>query len=134
MKSKKKDESVVLTESDIAEMKSLGLSEEEIIGIQYANDFCDIVDMLPDDTEAFSKKIEDVFPDNAQGIFDKIGDIAQNDPEFLQQLVAMSEVLSSVTEVAAPSVEKVTLSDIDADKIQERQDKINDILSGINEE
>lgn len=93
------------------EIKTLGLSQEEVDALDIANYLCDTADMLPEEPEEMEKYIEKNIPDDFEAGMKKLFEMAENDPENTQKILALYEVANSVKEVP-PVVEKLSVDEV----------------------
>jgi DNA repair ATPase RecN len=80
------------------ELEKLNLTKEELDILEYASAYSQTVDMIPEDLDAFSNKIEETFGsgDDPMASIQKLTDLCETDPEFVNQMIAMQEVFSAV--------------------------------------
>ena len=80
------------------ELKKLNLTKEELDILEYASAYSQTVEMIPEDMEEFSNKIEENFGSGDDPIesIQKLTDLCDTDPEFVNQMIAMQEVFSAV--------------------------------------
>lgn len=80
------------------ELKQLNLTKEELDILEYASAYSQTVDMIPDDIDAFTEKIEENFGngDDPMESIQKLTDLCDTDPEFVNQMIALQEVFSAV--------------------------------------
>ena len=88
-----------------------------------------MIDILPDNAEAFvSKLIKDIPADEAAG-HKKLVEIARKNPEYLEQLMAFYFVINNKTlKGTAPTIQKVDTAEMTEAKYQ---DSIDDILNAL---
>ena len=88
----------MFNDEQIKELKEDGLTDEqiEILGDAFA--LKETVDMLPDDIEAFVRKYESRVPGDAANGMRATFELAQTDPEFFQQIVALNVALADDSE------------------------------------
>lgn len=112
----------LISDSDIAKMRELGLTDEELEVLQNANVVAETVDMIPDgnDLDKLAQKIRKIFA--GKNVGKEINDffaLAQKDPQLFNQIVLLYEVLDMHQELPSASTQKVSLADIDAEKDKE---------------
>lgn len=80
------------------ELKELNFTPEELETLEGASAYSETVDMLPDDPDAFIKKIEETFSDddNEDTTLQKLTDLCKTDPDFVNQMIALQEVYGAV--------------------------------------
>lgn len=113
------------------ELKKLNLTPEELANLEAADAFCDTAELLPDDEkgmDAFFDKIEKTFPNDFQGAFEKLGEVAQKDPAFFRQLLALNSILNDVEEVPPARVEKINPNLVKKAQADEKLKAILDAL------
>lgn len=99
------------------EIKALKLTPEEMSILQAGVAAADTVDKLPDsekEQEKLFAKIEKIIPntpDMKKG-FEQLIEIANKDPEFIEQILTLYNVVNSVEEFPPAATEKVSLEDI----------------------
>ena len=127
-KIKKVEKPALLTAEEIAKAK---ITPEELAILEAADAFCDVVDLLPSDEkgmDAFFDKMDKTFPNDFEGAFNKLGEVAQKDPNFYVQLLALTTILNDVVEEEPAKVEKVKTNIIKKAKSNE---KIQNILAAL---
>lgn len=79
------------------ELKQLNFTPEELEILETASAYSQTTQMLPDDEDALLKKIDETFSEDAPSddTMQKIVDLCSTDPEFINQLIAVQEVLSA---------------------------------------
>ena len=112
----------LISDSDIAKMRELGLTDEEFEVLQNANMIAETVAMIPDGKELdkLAQKIRKIFAGKDVG--KEINDffsLAQKDPELFLQMATFYEVLDMHQTSPAGTTQKITLADIDAEKDKE---------------
>ncbi len=80
------------------ELKELNLTPEELDILEYASAYSQTAELLPDDFDAFEQKLGDTFNDlnTPEAVTEKITDLIENDPDFVTQMIAFQEVISTV--------------------------------------
>lgn len=131
MKSTKQN-APLFDERDFAEMKKLGISEEEIETLQNADAIKQTVDMLPaeKDMAKFMAKVRQQFAgkDTGKEIMEFLA-LAEKNPEYFLQIFALFEVLD-IHDNEAPEVkiEKIQNSDLDAQNKEILKESVKDFL------
>lgn len=110
--------SSLFTQKELDELK---FTEEELENLVEAELISQTLDTLPDTEEgldAFYQKIDTVFADNlSPEEFAKVySDLVKKDPNFLEQIVAVSAIIDLVKEKAPATAEKISLDAIKAEK------------------
>lgn len=100
------------SDKEIALLKLLGLEEE----IDEADDFCETLDLLPDDVDSFFKRIKEEIPNEKESAINKIIDIFYNDRPFYNQIIAFFNLLQHDI---SPKVEKVSSKQLEDAQIKE---------------
>lgn len=100
------------------EIKTLGLSQEEVDTLDYASYLCDTTDILPEDPEKVFEVMDKKLPEDYTKGVEKMFEMAEKDPKTLEQLLALYEVANSVKEVE-PTVEKLSVSQVQKDSDEE---------------
>jgi len=80
------------------ELKELNLSPEELDVLEWASAYSQTAELLPDDFDAFQNKLDESFNDKKtpEAVMDKITDLIETDPEFVNQMMAFQEIMTSV--------------------------------------
>lgn len=113
------------------EWKKLNFTQEERDAIEGAVALAETCDLLPDQESAkelnkFYEKIEknvQVSDDLAKDLIHLL-EVGKKDPEFRQQLFALYQIANSVEEEAPAVTEKVSLADVEAEKLNQKVDSI----------
>lgn len=100
------------------EIKTLGLSQEEVDTLDYASYLCDTADILPEEPEKVFELMDKKLPEDYTKGVEKMFEMAEKDPKTLEQLLALYEVANSVKEVE-PTVEKLSVSQVKKDSDEE---------------
>ena len=100
------------------EIKTLGLSQEEVNTLDYASYLCDTADILPEEPEKVFELMDKKLPEDYKKGVEKMFEMAEKDPKTLEQLLALYEVANSVKEVE-PTVEKLSVSQVQKDSDEE---------------
>lgn len=100
------------------EIKTLGLSQEEVNTLDYASYLCDTADILPEEPEKVFELMDKKLPEDYTKGVEKMFEMAEKDPKTLEQLLALYEVANSVKEVE-PTVEKLSVSQVKKDSDEE---------------
>lgn len=100
------------------EIKTLGLSQEEVNTLDYASYLCDTADILPEEPEKVFELMDKKLPEDYTKGVEKMFEMAEKDPKTLEQLLALYEVANSVKEVE-PTVEKLSVSQVQKDSDEE---------------
>ena len=100
------------------EIKTLGLSQEEVDTLDYASYLCDTADILPEEPEKVFEVMDKKLPEDYTKGVEKMFEMAEKDPKTLEQLLALYEVANSVKEVE-PTVEKLSVSQVKKDSDEE---------------
>lgn len=100
------------------EIKTLGLSQEEVDTLDYASYLCDTADILPEEPEKVFELMDKKLPEDYTKGVEKMFEMAEKDPKTLEQLLALYEVANSVKEVE-PTVEKLSVSQVQKDSDEE---------------
>lgn len=108
----------IFTEKELAE---LNFTEEEIADIEAAEAATQAFDILPEsekEMDEFFAKFETLVTADKDPavIYHKFMDLANTDPTFQAQILAMTILIDSVDEVPEPKSEKVSLADIEKEK------------------
>ena len=101
-----------------------GYTPEEVAIIEQAENLSRVVDYIPADEKsykAFVDKFNTVVPENPVEAYKVLATMADTDPEFLTQILAISAVLDGIEEMPAPQVESVSV-----ESIKKLQTDIND--------
>lgn len=118
----------LLTESDIEEMRKLGLTDEEYDTLQNAETIVNTVDMLPPakDLAKFATLVSKVFP--GKNVGEEITNfftLAQTNPDLFVQIATFYKVLQIDTFKAPVAVaQKVTLEDISVEKDNQEKEEL----------
>lgn len=88
----------MFSEEQIKELKNDGLTDEEIEAFEDAFALKETVDMLPENIEEFIKEYESKIPDDAVQGMKATFELAQKDPEFFNQMMALNIVMASEME------------------------------------
>lgn len=104
----------IFTEKELAE---LDFTEEEIDAIESAEQLSQITSVLPQNEKELDKlfeKIDKTFPNDADfmTIAKIYGELMNKDPQFINQLYAISFIMDEVTPVPEPKTEKVSLNTV----------------------
>lgn len=130
--------SQLFTEKELAE---LNFSPEEIADIEEAEQTCELLDVLPSedkDMDAFFDKFEQMFPPSANPAetYEKFMSLAKSDPKFQAQIFSMMFMLDIVDDIPASTTEKISLSEIQAEKetqiTNEKKQKLEEFRNKIN--
>ena len=118
----------LFTESDIEEMRKLGLTDEEFDTLQNAEAIVQTIDMLPPekDLAKFVALVSKIFPgkDTGKEITDFFT-LAQTHPDLFVQIAAFYKVLQIDTFKAPVAVaEKVSLDDISVEKDNQEKEEL----------
>ena len=110
--------SKLFTEKELAE---LNFSPEEIADIEAAEQACELIDVMPNSEkgmDAFFDKFEAMFPpsENAAETYEKFMKLGETDPKFQAQIFSMMFILDAVEDVPQAKTEKISISDIEAEK------------------
>lgn len=100
------------------EIKTLGLSQEEVDTLDYASYLCDTADILPEEPEKVFELMDKKLPEDYTKGVEKMFEMTEKDPKTLEQLLALYEVANSVKEVE-PTVEKLSVSQVKKDSDEE---------------
>lgn len=95
----------VFTKEQYDEFKNAGLTPDEIATLEKAEEYAQIIDILPTDNAGIDKLIEamtSLSDDNAEVNLNKLVAIAQKDPNLLMQLFA----ITAVAEIEFPATEE----------------------------
>ncbi len=114
------------------ELNKLGFSEEEIEILGDAEAYVDTIDLIPDDIDKFMDKLEKTFPNdykNADATIEKMDKVAQKDPEFMKQLIALVFAYNDVKEEQAPAVEKVSLTEINKVNDEVKNEELDSMIT-----
>lgn len=116
---KNQEESVLSKIFTEKELEELSFTDEEIEAIESAETLSKIADVLPEDEMGITKifeKIDKEFPDEMTPaeMVAKYEELAHKDLKFIDQLFAISYVISYVTPVPEPKTEKVSLDAIES--------------------
>ena len=80
------------------ELRELNFTPEELAILEAASSASELVQVLPEDPEEFVKEVEEKFnfedEMDQQDVFDRIGNVMQNDPDFIMQVIASQELMS----------------------------------------
>ncbi|MBR3885067.1 MAG: hypothetical protein IKJ33_01180 [Clostridia bacterium] len=88
----------MFSEEEIREFKEDGLTDEQIEMLDQAMAWKETVDLLPDDIESFIRKYEQKIPEDAiEGMRETFA-LAQSEPEFFKQIVALDLVMAGEVE------------------------------------
>ena len=80
------------------ELKVLKFSKEEMEEILDADAIAKTADMLPEEVDGILDRIDKEFPDDIEGAIKKYAELAEKDPNFIVQLVALNELMGDVKE------------------------------------
>lgn len=80
------------------ELKILNFSKEEVEEILDADAIAKTAQMLPEEVDGILDRIDREFPDDIEGSIKKYAELAEKDPNFIVQLVAMNELFGDVKE------------------------------------
>ena len=83
------------------ELKILNFSKEEVEEILDADAIAKTAQMLPEEVDGILDRIDREFPDDIEGSIKKYAELAEKDPNFIVQLVAMNELFGDVKEQKA---------------------------------
>lgn len=111
------------------ELKILDFSNEELNTILDSEALVKTVDMLPDEPDAVLNRLDKEIPNDLNAAFEKIAELAQKDPEYTKQLVAMNEIFDEVKpEAPEAKVKKVSTKQMSEQLIKEDVEKIKSLL------
>ena len=84
----------ILSDEDFEKLKQRGVSDEEIRNLKVSLNLVNAANTIPEDINAFLEKIENYFPkDDVQKTIAMFFELAEKDPEFFTQIVAMQALL-----------------------------------------
>ncbi len=117
------EEPVLFTKEEI---EKYGITPEDLELFNDAEALSATVEMLPEDADKILERLDKEIPDDYEQGFKKLAEIAEKDPKFFQQILALYEVTNSVREVPPAKTEKVSLDAVEEAK---REEAINQILA-----
>ncbi len=123
----------LLDESDYAELRALGLTDEEFEVLQNAETIKASVDMLPDDDKGMEKlaaKIKDIFAGKNTGKeIMQFFSLAEKDVDLFTQIAMFFKVVDMYREEPAAVTEKISLADISAEKEKQEEEEFVEIFT-----
>ena len=113
-----------------SELKILNLSDSEMSDLLDAHAIAATAEMLPENPDKLIDRMNKEFPDDAEGIFKKYAELCKTDPEFIIQIIAMTEAMSEIKieDQSKAKVEKITAAAIKQSKTADDINKINKLL------
>ena len=128
-----KNRTPLLNEEDFEKLKQRGLSEEEIENLKISMGLVDASNMIPDDITELLEKIDNYFPnDDAGKTLEMFFELAEKDPDFFMQIVALQTLIGVVdTPIAETHVSDALRQIREAENEEERTALINDLLGRI---
>lgn len=113
----------MFNEEQIRELKEDGLTDEQIEMFADALALKDTINMLPDNIEPMIRAYEQRVPEDAIQGLRATCELAQREPEFFRQLIALDIALASQAEIpAAAPAEKTIITNL-SDKEYETASK-----------
>ena len=123
----------ILSEEDFEKLKQRGVSDAEIRNLKVSLNLVEAANAIPDDIEAFLEKIENYFPkDDAAKTVAMFFELAEKDPEFFTQIVAMQTLLG----VEDSPIEETHVGDAlrqirAAESEEQKQELTNELIARI---
>ena len=83
------------------ELKKLNFSQEELDILADAESYAQTAELLPEDVDPILDRIEKEFPNGKDfdGAFKKLAELAQKDPKFYAQILALATVTGDCKEM-----------------------------------
>ena len=122
--SKNNEKSIISTLFTDKELKELNFTPEEIEAIENAEAINQMVELMPStekDIDAFFAKFDAVMHNgnSMEEIYMNFLNLAKTDPKFFNQILAMNMLIDEVEEVPEAKQEKVSLDDINKEKLSQ---------------
>ena len=129
----------LLNEEDFEKLRQRGLSEAEIENLRESLDLVESAKVVPDDVDALLERIENYFPkDDASKTAQMFFELADKDPDFFMQIVAMQALLGVVDSPVAETHVGDALRQInEAETAEEKEQLTNELfvrIKGLNAE
>lgn len=118
---KENNQPIISTLFTEKELKELDFSPEEIADIEAAEMAGELFDVMPDSEKGmdeFFDKFAAMFPPSEDPVatYSKFMGLAETDPNFQAQIFSMMFILDAVEEVPPAETEKISMSEIQAEK------------------
>ena len=117
----------LLDESDIEEMRKLGLTDDELDTLQNAEAIVQTVDFLPDgkDLGKLATYIAKLFPGKNVGEeITNFFNLAEKNPDLFLQIAMFYKVLEIEKNTPVAVAEKISLADIEAEKDNQNKEEL----------
>jgi hypothetical protein len=127
------NQSQLLNEEDFEKLRQRGISEAEIETLKESLGLVEAANVVPDDATALLERIENYFPkDDAVKTAEMFFELAEKDPEFFMQIIAMQTLIGVVdTPIAETHVGDALRQIREASNDEEREQLTNELFGRI---
>lgn len=108
------------------ELKELKFTEEELELFEDTRAIVETAETLPENPDKLLDFYNKKVPNDFEKALNALGELSKSNPKFVQDLLSMFYLMEDVEQEPAPEVQKVTLSDINAEK---NDDLLNRLLA-----
>ena len=124
----------MFSEEEIREFKEDGLTDEQIEMFDQVMAWKETVDLLPDDIASFIRKYEQRIPEDAiEGMRETFA-LAQRDPEFFKQIIALDLVMAGeIEEEPVKKAEKTIITNLPKEEYQTVSKNFFKILANLSD-
>ena len=127
------NQSQLLNEEDFEKLRQRGITEAEIENLKASLELVESANVVPDDVDALIERIDNYFPkDDATKTAQMFFELAEKDPDFFMQIVAMQALIGVVDSPIADTHVGDALRQIrDAENAEEKEQLTNELFGRI---